>query len=542
MEENHSIQQIFPSGMPYLWSLAQRYAYATDWSDVAHPSLPNYLAIFGGSDFNDPQDCAPGPGCTYPGPSVFGQALSRGETAKAYEESMPQPCDQGFVGEYDVNHNPWAYFPSEAASCRADDVPAGTPASGALAGDVRGGTLPTVGLITPNLLHDGHDGTPARRTRGCAPGFPCSCRVLTGGRGGWPSSWSSMRARRPSRCRSCSWPPGLSGVKISEPANQYALTRLIDKVIGAPPLRQASSAAECSVGSRGSPMTGGRVIFVGAVHEAVPALGVLIDSEAEIVEVVTLPAARAASTSGFVDLEPLTRAHGIAVRRCADINSAESVRHVRELRPDLMVVTGWTRLLSTELLGVPSRGVVGFHASLLPRYRGRAPVNWAILRGATVTGNTMLYLDAGTDTGDIIDQQPVPITLDDTCATVYAKVGEAGAEMLRRHLRALLDGTAPRRPQGPADGPPLPKRTPGMGITDWNRPARAVHDWIRALTWPYPGAFTLLAEQKMMLWASAVSSARTGGRPGRSARLGRERCVRRHRGWRNPADQHVGLR
>ena len=261
-------------------------------------------------------------------------------------------------------------------------------------------------------------------------------------------------------------------------------------------------------------MTGGRVIFVGAVHEAVPALGVLLDSEAEIVEVVTLPAARAASTSGFVDLEPLTRAHGIAVRRCADINSAESVRHIGELRPDLMVVTGWTRLLSTELLGVPSRGVVGFHASLLPRYRGRAPVNWAILRGATVTGNTMLYLDAGTDTGDIIDQQPVPITLDDTCATVYAKVGEAGAEMLRRHLRALLDGTAPRRPQGPADGPPLPKRTPGMGITDWNRPARAVHDWIRALTWPYPGAFTLLAEQKMMLWASAVSSARTGGRPG----------------------------
>ena len=77
MEENHSIQQIFPSGMPYLWGLAQRYAYATDWSDVAHPSLPNYLAIFGGSDFNDPQDCAPGPGCTYPGPSVFGQALSR---------------------------------------------------------------------------------------------------------------------------------------------------------------------------------------------------------------------------------------------------------------------------------------------------------------------------------------------------------------------------------------------------------------------------------------------------------------------------------
>ena len=257
-------------------------------------------------------------------------------------------------------------------------------------------------------------------------------------------------------------------------------------------------------------MTGGRVIFVGAVHEAVPALGVLIDSGAEIAEVVTMPAERAGSTSGFVDLEPLAQAHGITVRRCADINSAESVQRVRELRPDLMVVTGWTRLLSAELLGVPAHGVVGFHASLLPHYRGRAPVNWAILRGEAMAGNTMMYLDAGTDTGDIIDQQPVPITADDTCATVYAKVGEAGAGMLGRHLPALLAGTAPRRPQGQADGPPLPKRTPGMGITDWNRPARAVHDWIRALTWPYPGAFTVLAGRKVMLWASAVPGARTG--------------------------------
>ena len=261
-------------------------------------------------------------------------------------------------------------------------------------------------------------------------------------------------------------------------------------------------------------MTGGRVIFVGAVHEAVPALGVLLGSGAEIAEVVTLPAGRAASTSGFVDLEPLARAHGIPVRRCADINGAESARQVRELRPDLMVVTGWTRLLSAELLGVPARGVVGFHASLLPRYRGRAPVNWAILRGEAVTGNTMMYLDAGTDTGDIIDQRTVPIGLDDTCATVYAMVGEAGAGMLRHHLRALLDGTAPRRPQGPAEGPPWRKRTPGMGITDWNRPARAVHDWIRALTWPYPGAFTFLAERKVMLWASALGDARACGAAG----------------------------
>jgi phosphatidylinositol-3-phosphatase len=244
MDENHSIGQIFPSAMPYLWSLARRYAYATEWSDVGHPSLPNYLAIFGGSAFNNPQDCAPGPGCTYPGPSVFGQALSRGKTAKAYEESMPQPCDTGFAGEYDVNHNPWAYFPSEAASCRADDVPAGTPSAGALSADVRAGRLPTVGLITPNLVDDTHDGTPAQADAWLRSWIP----VLMSG-----PDWRSGRlaivvvfdeGETTEQVPFVFMAPGLSGVKISRPANHYALTRLIDKVIGAPPLRQAGPAAD----------------------------------------------------------------------------------------------------------------------------------------------------------------------------------------------------------------------------------------------------------------------------------------------------------
>lgn len=257
----------------------------------------------------------------------------------------------------------------------------------------------------------------------------------------------------------------------------------------------------------------GRVIFIGAVHEAVPALGVLLAGSSQVTEVITLPPERAASTAGFVDLEPLAARSGVPVRRCANVNSAESVDHIRDLRPDLIVVTGWTRLLSPELLRVPRRGCVGFHASLLPRNRGRAPVNWAILRGETMTGNTMMYLSADADAGDIIDQHPVRIGPGDTCATVYARVGEAGAAMLRRHLAALLDGRAPRRPQedGHRGNAMLPKRTPAMGITDWNRPARAVHDWIRALTQPYPGAFTFLGERKVMLWASAVPPRSPGG-------------------------------
>jgi len=243
MEENHSIQQVFPDGMPYLWSLARRYGYASNWSDVGHPSLPNYLAIFGGSAFGEPADCTPSPGCTYPGPTVFGQALSRGETARAYEESMPQPCDPDSSGQYDVNHNPWPYFPSEVASCRSHDVPAGTPAAGSLVSDVRGGTLPTVGLVTPNLIDDGHDGTLAQADAWLRTWVP----VLMSG-----PDWRKGRlvivvvfdeGETTEQVPFVLLAPGLSGVTVSAPANHYALTRLIDYFVGAPPLRQASNAA-----------------------------------------------------------------------------------------------------------------------------------------------------------------------------------------------------------------------------------------------------------------------------------------------------------
>jgi phospholipase C len=242
MEENHGTPEVFPSGMPYLWHLARRYGYASDWSAITHPSLPNYLAIFSGSTFNDPQDCSPGPGCTYPGPSVFGQALALGKTARSYEESMPRPCDPANSGDYAVRHNPWAYIPGEAAACRSGDLPAGTPSGGALVSDVRGGTLPTVGLITPNLVNDAHDGTLAQADAWLRLWMP----VLMSGpdwRHGRLAIVVTFDEGDPvNRVPFVLIAPGVSGAVMSQPADHYSLTRLIDGVIGAPPLRQAASA------------------------------------------------------------------------------------------------------------------------------------------------------------------------------------------------------------------------------------------------------------------------------------------------------------
>ncbi len=244
LEENHSVGQVFPSRMPYLWGLAQQFGRATTWSDVSHPSLPNYLAIFGGSKFDNPQDCSPAAGCTYPGPSVFGQALGKGKTARSYEESMPQPCDTSYSGDYDVNHNPWAYFSGEARLCRADDLPAGTVAAGALASDIRRGDLPAVGLLTPNLIHDGHNGSLAQADAWLQSWIPA---LFSGP--DWRTGRLAMvvvfdEGETTEQVPFVILAPKISHKVVGKPLNHYALTRLIDTVVGAPPLREAASAPD----------------------------------------------------------------------------------------------------------------------------------------------------------------------------------------------------------------------------------------------------------------------------------------------------------
>ncbi len=244
MEENHGTAEVFPSGMPYLWHLARRYGYASDWSAITHPSLPNYLAIFSGSAFNDPPDCGPGPGCAYPAPSVFGQALALGKTARSYEESMPLPCDRSDSGPYAVRHNPWAYIPGETATCRSGDVPAGTPSGGALASAVRSGTLPSVGLITPNLINDAHDGTLAQADAWLRQWIPV---IMSGP--DWRHGRLAIAIVFDEGDPGLQVPfvliaPGLSGAVARQPLDHYALTRLIDRIIGAPLLRQAARAPD----------------------------------------------------------------------------------------------------------------------------------------------------------------------------------------------------------------------------------------------------------------------------------------------------------
>jgi phosphatidylinositol-3-phosphatase len=158
IEENHSLTQM-QDGMPYLNGLAQQYAYATNFTAITHPSLPNYLAIAGGSTFGVTDDGPPSANSGKVGgaTSVFDQALASGHTAKTYAESMPSNCDTSSQDLYAVKHNPWAYFTAGHAGCEKFDVPIGDPNSGALATDIATGNLPNVGMVIPNLCNDAHN-------------------------------------------------------------------------------------------------------------------------------------------------------------------------------------------------------------------------------------------------------------------------------------------------------------------------------------------------------------------------------------------------
>src|SRR5262249_51587411 len=178
---------------------------------------------------------------------------------------------------------------------------------------------------------------------------------------------------------------------------------------------------------------------------------------------------------------------------------------VKDLAPDLMIVNGWNRLIPGPILDLPRLGCVGFHGSWkpLPFGRGRSPITWAILNGATHFFLHLFYLDEGVDSSDVIDTARFDITPHDTCQTVHSKVGMVSAALLLQNISRILDGTASRTPQA---GTPtyLPKRSPEQGLISWTMRMDEVCRLVRAVTRPYGGAFTDIDYRgrrvRMVIW------------------------------------------
>lgn len=186
---------------------------------------------------------------------------------------------------------------------------------------------------------------------------------------------------------------------------------------------------------------------------------------------------------------------GLPVIQPDNPNRAEELALIRRLQPDFIFSFYYRHLLTPELLGLATRGALNLHGSLLPKYRGRVPINWAIIHGETETGATLHYMVTQPDAGDIVAQTAVPILPNDTAREVLDKVTVAAELTLNRALPALLAGSAPRIPQNLRHGSYFSGRKPEDGRIDWSSPAVSIHNLVRAVAPPYPGAFTTIANQ-----------------------------------------------
>ncbi|MDF1593968.1 MAG: methionyl-tRNA formyltransferase [Desulfobacterales bacterium] len=258
-----------------------------------------------------------------------------------------------------------------------------------------------------------------------------------------------------------------------------------------------------------------KVIFMGTPEFAVSALKKLHGDGHEIVLAVTQPD-RPRGRGRQVSASPVKKAAmglNIPVSQPESIRTVEFLRFVQELQPDVLVVVAFGQILPKSLLSVPPVGSINIHASLLPKYRGPAPIQWAIINEEKQTGVTIMFMDEGLDTGDILLAQKTDISPDDTTASLYGRLAEMGAELISDTLGRLSAGHIKpvRQDHEQATYAPLLKKSDGL--IDWTRPAYSLDAFIRGMS-PWPGAFTFYDGRRLKIFRAVPARSDVREAPG----------------------------
>jgi methionyl-tRNA formyltransferase len=254
-----------------------------------------------------------------------------------------------------------------------------------------------------------------------------------------------------------------------------------------------------------------RAVFFGSPDFAVPCLEALHDIS-NIRAVVSQPDRPAGR--GLTLRPPAVKKRalelGLKVWQPTKIRTVEFAEELRDLEADVAVVVAYGRILPRAVLDAPRVGCINVHASLLPRWRGAAPIQWSIVHGDAVSGVTLMLMDEGMDTGPILAAASTPIEPDDDAATLGNRLSKMGAELLRRELPRYLAGEITPHAQDERGATAAPLLTKEHGRIDWNRPARAVHNQIRGMN-PWPGAHTVVGERHVKVYRAAVSALDAAG-------------------------------
>ncbi len=252
-------------------------------------------------------------------------------------------------------------------------------------------------------------------------------------------------------------------------------------------------------------MSAPSAVVFGYHDVGVRCLETLISGGVQVPLVVTV-ADDPAEAQWFGSVAATAAEYGIDAITPANANTPELQQRIAALQPDFIFSFYYRSMLGAPLLNIARRGALNMHGSLLPRYRGRAPVNWAILRGERETGATLHYMVERADAGDIVDQLAVPILQNDDAREVFGKVTVAAETILSRSLPGLIAGTAARRPQSIEPGEYFGRRRPEDGRIDWTWSAQQIHNLVRAVAPPFPSAFAHVGDQRWFIHKTRIVS------------------------------------
>lgn len=261
-----------------------------------------------------------------------------------------------------------------------------------------------------------------------------------------------------------------------------------------------------------------RIVFMGTPDFSVPTLEALVNGGHDVIAAVTQPD-KPKGRGKAVLMTPVKEKAmelSIPVYQPVKVRDPEFIGILKEMEPDVIVVVAFGQILPKEILEMPKYGCVNVHASLLPKYRGAAPIQWAVIDGEPVSGVTTMLMDEGLDTGDMLEIKEIPLDKKETGGSLFDKLSLLGGELILSTLDKLEKGTAVRTPQGESNTSYAKMLKKSMGEIDWSMDAVKIERLIRGLN-PWPSAYTSMNGKTVKIWAADVKEGNVTGHPGRAA-------------------------
>ena len=246
-----------------------------------------------------------------------------------------------------------------------------------------------------------------------------------------------------------------------------------------------------------------KIAFIGGVKFSFEILSTILHSGWDVSVVFSYDDTKKKYYSDIENFVELTRKYNVKHIQVDNINNEKNIQILQEIQPDLILVMGWSQLLNSKIIKIPKLGVIGSHPTELPKFRGRAPIPWSILKKLKESALTFFYINAGIDDGDILDQRKFDISDEDDATSIYQKMIDLGQSMILDNLLDIKNNQHTRTKQNQSKFiENWPKRTMEDGRINWNDSSEEIHRLIRATTSPYPGSFTTFNQEKLIIWKS----------------------------------------